>query len=981
MKKIIGIFCLICIAVMGFAQNNIQGVVTDTKSVPLAGVSVVVDGSNKGTSTDSNGKFSIQADNGDVLIFSFLGMIEKKLMIKNTNFLSVMMLDDKFALDDAVVIGYGTMKKSDLTGSVASVKPSELKNSKIGLASSALQGAAAGVQITNGNLKPGAGASIIIRGVGSVNAGSGPLCVVDGVPMDLNSVSPNDIASIEILKDASAASIYGSRGSNGVILITTKKGEAGKARVSFNATSGIQRMLNKQEMMSAQEYYDLVSFAGQDYSWSSEELRLLSRGESTDWQDAVTRTGQFQNYNLSMSGGSDKISHYLGLDWYNHKGIIKNSSYNKLTIRYNMDSRINDWIKVGARFNVIYSKLININEEQDSGYGTMYSAIASQPTAPIYASDGEYFDGFLNTRANPVAMVELLDKGTKNITTVSSVYLEFEPIKNLFVRTDNTVNYSASRSNQYEDGRMGQHYAADGHAWITSSFDRYLQTENTITYNLNLNRHMFSIMGGFSASKSEHEDDTADSKGLNPITKYNNLSGAVTHGPNSSYACASTLASFYTRFTYDFAGRYLATLTMRADGSSRFAKNHRWGYFPSIAFAWRVSEESFLKNSNVVNNLKLRLSVGRLGNQNIGDYRYAALIGEGGSFQDYVFNGQKAVGATYGSIANPNLTWEKANQLDLGLDFGLFNNRISGTLEGYYKRTSDLLWTVPLPKESGYLSSLTNIGKIDNKGLEFTLNTINVNSTNFQWTSSLNVTYNKNRVIELYDGKQDVDKSIFVGHSLNEFYVLHSDGIWQLNEAADAAKYGCVPGDRKIKDLDKNDVINGKDRDFAGQSTPRVYGGFSNTFNYGNSRIGNLDFTIFMNFAAGYYVYNSLLIWEDSYNVGGNMGKNYYNNYWTIERPSNKYPAPRIGSPYGNGDGTNALLQRGDYLRIKNVELGYTLPYRIFEKAKISSLRFYFSVQNLYTFTEFTGYDVEAWDKTNTYPGARAFIGGISLNF
>lgn len=981
MKKIISIVYLFFITILGFAQNPIQGVVTDTNSEPLAGVSVVVKGCNTGTSTDPYGKFTIQAGNGDVLVFSFLGMIEKEIVIKNSDFISLMMLDDKFALDDAVVIGYGTMKKSDLTGSVASVKPSDLKNTKIGLATGALQGTAAGVQITNGNLKPGAGASIIIRGVGSVNAGSGPLCVVDGVPMDLNTVSPNDIASIEILKDASAASIYGSRGSNGVILITTKRGENGKSRVSFNAASGIQKMLNKQEMMNAQEYYELVSLAGQAYTWSSEELRLLSRGESTDWQDAVTRTGQFHNYNVSISGGSNKISHYLGLDWYDHQGIIRNSSFDKLTIRYNMDSKINDWITVGARFNIIYSKLININEEQDSGYGTMYSALASQPTAPIYASDGEYFDGFLNTRANPVAMVELLDKRTKHITTGGSVYLEFEPVKNLFFRTDNTVNYSVARANQYEDGRMGQHYAADGHAWISSSLNRYMQTENTITYHLAFNRHKVSMMGGFSASKTDYEGDTADSKGLNPITKYNNLYGAVTHGPNSSYAGASTLASFYTRLTYNFGDRYLATLTMRADGSSRFAENHRWGYFPSMAFAWRISEEPFLKNKNQVNNLKLRLSIGRLGNQSIGDYRYAALIGEGGAFQDYVFNGHKAVGAVYGSIANPNLTWEKANQIDLGLDFGFFNNRISGTLEGYYKRTSDLLWTVPLPKESGYLNSLTNIGKIDNKGVEFTMNTININRRRFQWTSSFNVTYNKNNVVELYDGKQDVDKSIFVGHSLNEFYVLQSDGIWQLDEASDAAKYGCVPGDRKIKDLDMNEKINGMDRDFSGQSTPRIYGGFSNTFNYGNSRMGNLDLTVFMNFAAGYQVYNSLLMWEDSYNVGGNMGKNYYDHYWTIERPSNKYPAPRIGSPFGNGDGTNALLQRGDYLRIKNVELGYTLPYRIFEKAKVSSVRFYLSVQNLFTFTEFTGYDVEAWDKTNTYPGARAFIGGVSLNF
>ena len=414
---------------------------------------------------------------------------------------------------------------------------------------------------------------------------------------------------------------------------------------------------------------------------------------------------------------------------------------------------------------------------------------------------------------------------------------------------------------------------------------------------------------------------------------------------------------------------------MRGDGSSRFAPGHRWGFFPSMALAWRASEEGFLKDTQV-NNLKLRLSIGRLGNQNIGDYQYSALISEGDQFNDYVFNNITATGTTYATMANPNLTWEKANQLDLGIDFGFFNNRIAGTIEGYYKHTSDLLWTVPLPYESGYTSSITNVGALENKGIEFTLNTVNINRSKFSWTTSFNITYNKNKVVELYDGKQDVGKWIFVGHSLSEYYTLKNLGIWQLDEAAEAAKYGAQPGDRKIWDKDENGVINGDDRVFAGQSTPTVYGGLTNTFN-----IGNFDFTVFMNFAAGHKINNGLLRFQNSFNQGGNMGVDYYENYWTMDRPSNKYPAPRIGSAYSNGDGTDANLQNGNYLRIKNIELGYTLPYRFLAKAGVSSLRFFVSVQNVYTFTEFTGYDVEAWDTSNTYPGARAFIGGISLNF
>ena len=977
MKRILLILVALVALTDVFGQTRmISGSVKAESSEPLVGVAVTIKGSTAGTVSDIDGCWSIRATRGDVLCFSCLGMVDKTVVVKSDH-IDVVMSQDTYFVDDVVVIGYGTSKKSDLTGSVASIKTSELKNTKVGMASNALQGLAAGVQVTAGNLKPGADAGIVIRGAGSVNAGTSPLYVVDGVPVSgLQDISTSDIQSIEVLKDASSAAIYGSRGSNGVVLITTRRGDKDQGRITFNVVAGAQKMLNKQDMMNAQQYYDLVSKSGQSYTWTTEELLLLSRGESTDWQDAVTQVGSFQNYNLSVSGGSDKLTHFLGVDWYDQRGIIKNSSFDKITVRYNADAVLKPWLRSGVRFNIVYSKLRNINEEADSGYGTMFSAISSQPTAPIYASDGEYFDGFLNTKANPAAIVNLLDKSTKKLMAIGSAYIEAEPVKNLFIKTDNAVNYTTFRVNEYEDGRMGQHYPEDGAASVTGNLSTYMQTENTVTYRLEVPRHKFSVMGGFSASRNTYETATATSKSLNAITKYNNLGGAKDHGPNSSYASASTLVSFYGRLTYNFDERYLFTATARGDGSSRFAEGHRWGFFPSAAFAWRISEESFLKNVRNVNNLKLRLSVGRLGNQNIGDYQYAALVGQGGYFVDYVFGGEKATGAVYETISNPNLTWEKANSFDAGLDFGFFNGRLSGTVEAYYKRTSDLLWTVPLPYESGYISSLTNVGRLDNKGLEFTLNTVNINAESFQWTSSFNFTLNRNNVVELYDGKQDVGKYIFVNHSLIEYYLLKSQGIWQMDEADKAAQYGCQPGDRKIYDKDNNGVINGEDRVFCGQSTPTWYGGFSNTFSF-----FGIDLTVFMNFAGGHKINNSLLRYQNSYNIWGNMSQDYYNNYWTVDRPSNKYPAPRIGSPYSNGDGTDANLQKGNYLRIKNLELGYTFPSRLTRKFGSNSLRIYASVQNLCTFTAFSGYDVEAWDTTNTYPGARAFIGGLTLSF
>jgi len=963
-----------------YAQTKISGLVTDEVNVPLAGVSVSVKNTKRGTATDSAGRFTLQADKGEIIEFSHTGMITKTVVVGNDLTITIQLISAAVNLNDVVVIGYGSTRKSDLTGSVTTIKPDGLKNARVGTATSALQGLAAGVFVSTGSVKPGGDASVVIRGSGSLRAGNAPLYVVDGIPVEggLQDLSQGDIESIEVLKDASSAAIYGSRGSNGVILVTTRKGVKGKGRVTLNVNSGTQRMLNKQKMMNAQQYYELASKAVPDYTWTSEELRLLSRGESTDWQDAITQNGNFNNYNLGISGGNEKVTHFLGADYYNQIGTIKNSSFRKVTLRYNMDAQTMDWLRTGIRFNIIESKLKNINEEGDSGYGTMFSAISSQPTAPIYTSNGDYFDGFLNTKANPVAIVDLLDRNTAKSRAVGSVYFEIEPVKNLKIRSDNGAELEFFNVNSYEDGRMGQHYPDGGHAVKFNGKKRYMQTENTATYNFELNdRHRFVVMGGFSASKYDYESTTADSKNLSPILGYDNLGGAQNHGPNYSYASASTLTSYYGRVNYNFDDRYLFTVTMRQDGSSRFAPGHRWGFFPSAALAWRISNEKFMENAGAVSELKLRLSAGKLGNQNIGDYAYAATIGQGGEWADYVFGGNLATGSVQNTIANPNLTWEKANQFDIGIDFGFFKNRIAGTLDAYYKKTTDLLWLVPLPIESGFDNSLTNIGQIDNKGIELSLTTVNVSTRDFSWITAGNISYNQNKIAELYGGKLDVNKSLFVGQPINLFYTLKSDGIWQTSEAAQAAQYNAQPGDRKVVDLNKDGVINGDDRQFAGVAVPKFYGSFTNTFKY-----KGFDLITFFTYAGGHMINNSLNRYLNSFNTWGNMGVDYYNGYWTPTRPSQRYPAPRVGSAYANGDGTDANLQKGDYLRLRNIELGYSFPASSFvRRIKSTGMRIYASVQNAFTWTQFTGYDVESGDNTNPYPNARTFMAGLSINF
>lgn len=978
-KYILTLFALIFAFSAANAQEfTISGTVTDTEDEPLAGVAVIVQETKEGTMTDGKGRYTIEAEEGQTLEFSFIGMVTQNVTIGKRSVIDIQMTESAIFLDEAVAIGYGVAKKSDLTGAVASVKAEDLQTAKIGTVTSALQGLATGVHVTTGSVKPGGDASVIIRGNSTFKSDSTPLYIVDGMPVQggLQDLSSSDIQSIEILKDASSAAIYGSRGANGVVLITTKKGTADKMRISLNASYGTQRMLNKQDLMNAQQYYDLVSYAQpDDYTWTSEELRLLSRGESTDWQDAITQNGSYQNYNFSISGGSEKIQHYFGLDYYDQIGIIKNSSFNKLTARYNMDAKMNDWFRYGVRFNVIESTLKNINEESDPLYGTMFSAISAQPTAPIFTKDGEYFDGFLNTKANPVAIVDLLDRTTLKSRVVGSFYLEIEPIKNLRIRSDNGGELVYYRVNEYEDERMGQHYTEGGHAKVTANKKRYWQTENTVTYDMNIeDTHKLTVMAGFSASRTEFEQTIADSKKLSAILKYYNLGGAEEHGPNESNAVTSSLVSFYGRATYNYKDRYLATVTMRGDGSSRFAPGHRWGFFPSAALAWRISEESFVKdNVKWISNLKLRASAGMLGNQEIGDFQYAALIDLGDPTANYVFGNNLASGAQQINISNPELTWEKSNQYDIAIDFGFLDNRIAGTIEGYYKRTSDLLWEVPLPLESGFNTSLTNIGKVDNRGIEFSISTVNISTRDFSWTTALNFSVNQNEIMELYNGKTDVNKDLFVGKPISDWYLLKNLGIWQVNEAAEAAKYGAQPGDRKIWDKNGDYVINGDDRVFCGQSTPKWYGSFNTAFNF-----KGFDLSAFFTFAGGHYINNDLRRFLDSYNVWGNMSENYYKYYWREDRPNNRYPAPRVGSAYANGDGTDANLEKGDYLRLRNLELGYTFSKKML---KIMNMRVYVAVQNVFTATEFTGYDVESSSNSNPYPNARSFIGGISINF
>lgn len=977
--SLLGLICLFTSILM--AQTKISGTVTDVDKNPLPGVSVVCKSTSQGTVTNLDGKYTIEINKGNTLTFSLIGMQTQDIKIASQSIINVIMHESTIELDEVVAIGYGTAKKSDLTSSIISVKPDELKNVKVGSAADALQGLATGVLISKGSFKPGGSSNIIIRGNGSFGNGGAsttPLYIIDGVMSNagLDVIAPSDIESIEVLKDAASTAIYGSRASNGIILVTTKKGKTGKASITFNTNIGIQNLINKQKVLNASQFKEILDAATDNtYLWDKEEQRMFDEGRSTDWQDLITQSGVYQNYNLGITGGSEKTTYYLGLDWVDQEGIIKNTGYQKGNIRFNLDSKLNNWFTMGAKFNVIRSSTNSSNTDGVAGMnsldqGTMGSAIASKPSALIFNEDGTYYDNLL-LRPNPVAAVTYFKNNFTQTRINASFNLEAEILKNLKLRTENGTEYINNQSNVFQDSRMTGIYKNVNISDRENGEQFYLQTENTLTYQLNKGIHRLTAVGGFSASIFNWTMMSAQVLNASNITQNDNLGTGTPKSVNSDKV-KSTLASFFGRVNYSLADKYLLTVTLRADGSSRFAKGHKWGYFPSGGLAWRINQEDFLKDVNFLDNLKLRTSYGIVGNQEISSYQSMAQVDATSSrYTDYVFGGTLANGSRTSILAQPDLTWEKSRQFDLGLDFAFFKNRLSGSIDGYYKYTYDLLYNVPLPLESGYRTALVNVGAMKNRGIELTLNSVNIDTKDFTWQTSLNYSFNKNEIDKLYNDLERVG-NYFVGQSINVIYTKRFGGIWQSDEAEIAKIYNAEPGDYKIIDRNRNNIIDDDDRDFVGQTTPQFFGSFSNTF-----KSHGFDLTIFLTYAGGHKIYNPFA-YLDSYSPSANMSPDYYHNYWTPERPSNKYP--RLGSTNSQLYETDGMYQKGDYIRLKNLELGYTLPRNIANKVYASNIRVYASVQNLVTFTKYTGFDVET-SNANPYPACRVFMGGLTVNF
>lgn len=995
------------------AEITVRGRVTGETGAGLPGVSVTLKGTTRGTVTTADGSFQIQVPDGSaVLVFSSVGYEKQEVTVGNQTTLTLTLRPDQRSLDEVVVVGYGTVKKSDLTGSVAKVGEAAIKAMPIASLDRAMQGRAAGVQVTQNSARPGGGSTIRIRGAGSVNASNDPLYVIDGFPTgNLNSINTDDIESIEILKDASATAIYGSRGSNGVVLVTTKRGKAGKAVVNYDGYYGVQSVRRTIPLLNARQFAEFVNEARVNggarpyFDGSTPDQPLPETlGEGTDWQAAVLREAPIQNHQVGVNGGSETSRYAVSLGYFDQQGIVLNSRFKRYSLRTNLDNTLSAKFKLGLTFQGSFTQENNARTDVDGngGGGVTSSALSYSPTFPRYNADGTYYKnlGAINGYSvdNPLAVANERTNRGQVIRLLANAYLDYAIAEGLTFRTSFGTDLLSTKINDYTTRLSLAGVGVGGSASVSSAQSFNWLNENTLNYTRQLGtRHTLSALLGYTIQGISMESVTANANTFaNDFAAYNNLGAGSTLVAPSSGASEWRLISYLARVNYGFDDRFLLTFTARRDGSSRFGPKNKFGFFPSGALAWKVINETWLKNQSVLSDAKLRLSYGFSGNQEIGDYRFLATIAN----QTAVLGNTLTGGSFTGSIANPGLRWEKNAQFDVGLDLGLVKNRVQLTADYYIKTTSDLLFNVSVPSSSGFTSTLKNIGRVENRGIEFSLNTINVDrggsaGGGFRWTSEFNLAFNQNRILAL-DGRREFttgsDVQVFgivlnpvllrVGSPLGTFFGRVTDGIFQNQAEVDnSAQKAAKPGDLRYRDLNGDGTINDLDRAVIGNANPDFFGGFNNTFFY-----QNFDLNVFVQGSYGNDILNTGLF--DLLNLtGGNNQSIRALERWTPTNPSTT--VPRANGAAGSRIVSSFQVEDGSYLRFKVISFGYTFPRKLLNRRSISSLRVYAAAQNWITLTRYSGYDPEVnrygsgslgqGIDYGGYPAAKTLLLGLNL--
>lgn len=1004
--------------------RKISGTVTDGKGEAVIGANVSVKGTTTGTITDIDGHFTLNAAQGQTLLISYIGFTPKEIPVSEQSGYKISMAEDTQNLEEVVVVGYGTMKKSDLTGSSGSVKDETLSQRTVTSFGQALSGRVSGVNISTNSGRPGGRASIRIRGNSSISVTNDPLYVVDGVILNVSTLSngtspidylnPNDIKSVEVLKDASATAIYGARGANGVILITTKRAEGKGATVRYDTDFGVGTLPKKLKVLNAAEFLQLEDLAYQNAQkfdpegWSRgaytdprlkrTDPRLFDASGKplydTDWQDETIRNAFSQTHQITVSNQKGNDSYGLSVGFRGEDGLIVESALKRYSARFFMDTQITKWLKVGGSLSYMYQKERQTDSMSDGGITVGRQMVEELPIIPVRYEDGTWagnadYPG-MEGGNSPVQVATDRIYRLETQTMLGNVYADITFMPGLTFRSVLGANVINQRSNYYGGRELIWISAPNGSASINNNRNNSWQFENYLTYSKTFaRRHSLTAMGGISWQHVDNSSSLASATGFeDDFFEYNNL--GIGKSPSaSSSANAYGLNSYFARVNYGFNSKYLLTVTARLDGSSKFGQSNRYAFFPSVGGAWRVSEESFMKPVTAISNLKLRASYGITGNSETSAYASQGNLGNYTS----VSGGSKAPGIGVSALANPELQWEKTAQVNAGLDIGLFGNRVNLEVDLYYKKTTDMLLGAPVPASSGFTSITKNIGSMSNKGFEFGINTVNISNDNFSWESSFNISFNKNKVLALGEGNDDIfpgpdilsnNNIIRVGEAVGSFYGYKRLGTWGSDEATEAARYNKRPGDLKLWDRNDDGQINDQDRMIIGKGIPDGYGTFSNTFRY-----RNFDLVVDLQYMFG----NDVLdISKHSAEDRTGIANSYKTvlDAWTPENQNTMIAQIR---PTGAGYTTNIdshFVEDGSFLRGKNLLLGYTFPSKLTQKFFVQHLRVYGSVQNFFLITKYAGYDPEVSDATQTfaqgitvfgYPKPRTFTIGLNVSF
>jgi len=1013
--------------------KEVTGVVSDNDGEYLPGVNIVIKGTTVGVITDLNGSYTLQIPSGQaepvILVFSYVGFESQEIAVGNQTEIDVVLEVETLGLDEVVVVGYGSQRKSDVTAAISSIKPEELVELPTARVDQAIQGRTSGVYVLNTDGSPGGKTMIRIRGLNSINGGNEPLVVIDGLQGGeamLQSLNPMDIQSMEILKDASATAIYGARGANGVILITTKLGRPGKPVIDASASVGIQNLLRKLPTLAAGDYarfvnaHEMTNTAGGNIptpKFTDAEIAEYDRTGGTDWQDEIYETGVLQNYNLAMSGATDNLQYMVSANYLDHKGILINSKYNRISLRTNLNANIAKWVSFSLNYAFTKEtyKSPPFRDEEENGWTgqAVNNAARWAPTEPVYDDQGNYWKHRVGYAAydtwNPVASAVEPKIDNPTYRNNLNLSLNFNILEGLSLAITGGAQMTNINHREYYNKKTKAGTMNNGFGTLDQAVWETWQNSNILTYDNVWGSHHLTVTGVVEQIYSRgHSAHTTAKQFIVDQLGYDNIGGAgsIKQG-TSSYE--RSLLSYMGRINYALLNRYLLTATYRADGSSVFGADNKWGYFPSGSVAWRISEEPFLEGATALSDLKLRASWGQTGNQGISPYQsLARLYSSPGDWgPDYPYNGVSPTntGFAIGGLANPNLKWEATTQTNIGLDLLLWSGRLSATVDVYKKKTTDLLMDRDLPGYIGVSSILDNVGSIENKGLEIMIGGDPVVTSNFRWNTALNFTANRNKVLDLGPNEELNFSSSYGGYNLGRFMVLRVGepygtmtgweylGVWKTSQDAEARSYGQLPGDPHYLDLNNDGVVDDDDRTIIGSGYPKFTYGWSNRLTY-----RNFDLSMLFIGMQDVDLFNTLRIRRESFWEGVSP---VVNDRWTPENQDTDVPGMIDGayreeqalqSKIYVGGETSRWVEDASFFRLKTITLSYNFTPNLIQSIGFNKIRVYVSAVNLFTITNYTGYDPEVaqfanWNDAvvgvdlSAYPPAKTYTFGAELTF